>query len=564
MKKLKLKTKVGNIVIFILVLFLAFPIVLYMVGSTLMKTNGELFGKEKKYYGTAIMEIYVNMPKLIPTTGENYFNIGKSYYNVITSKYKYGDGMYTFGTLGNKVMLEKAIVNFEKGINLGEGSKFYYQNLSYLINSYIADGREEEGLKLINEASKSSDKNIRDVGVLNKIVYLVKNGNVEDGIRLCEKNLEEVDYQILYVNLLRRYGKYEDYNNALEKFVEENTDGSYYYYDYYDYYEVSLLKYVDYNVAYNYEKRKDGDKVINGRITKNGEGVPYIEVTLSSEIDSRTVYTDKDGYYKVNYLPENKYSVSLKATAYILDGAYLISANGKPENMYRTAIDIGKGNEGKQDFEIREYLSLGKDKNIVYEEGSNLVFDVPKVKGTKKVIIHTIQGGSGINYERDIKNEGDFKVNMPLVNGAPALNSFTYVWSENGGNEGYLGIYSKEESEWGISFQYLDENGEIIENTVPGELRYKYKRGKLNDGEKLILDGKIDEAIKWNEEQLSIKGDSREFLYPLLKYYGQDRFTDNKKRDIEKFNEYYKRLEALGMESLEENLFKRWANVVED
>ena len=81
-------------------------------------------------------------------------------------------------------------------------------------------------------------------------------------------------------------------------------------------------------------------------------------------------------------------------------------------------------------------------------------------------------------------------------------------------SEYYLGAIDTEKIY--ISVNAYDENGIILsKSTKPIEVKLKKK--KLNEGEKLILDYKIDEGYNWLYEKLKNDPMNKEYIYPLMR-----------------------------------------------
>ena len=60
-----------------------------------------------------------------------------------------------------------------------------------------------------------------NIGKINEIILLVKDGEVDKALELCKRNIEKYDFYVLYLNLLYNYGDVDEYNEAFKKRVIE-------------------------------------------------------------------------------------------------------------------------------------------------------------------------------------------------------------------------------------------------------------------------------------------------------------------------------------------------------
>ncbi|MGL4108820.1 carboxypeptidase-like regulatory domain-containing protein [Clostridium sp. LP20] len=574
MRKNKKSIKLGNLFLFLVTIFLFIPGLLYIVGSTMRKMDGEFLGKSKRYYGTASMELFTKIPKLIPTTGKVYYDIGTGYYNVIEDKGFYSNYGHTSGNLGNVNRVNKSIDNFRNGLLLGEEDKFYGENLSMLINTLVALGNKDEAIKYIEAAKTSKNERIKDVGLINEIIFMAKDGKGKEAIELCKENIDKKDFEILYMNLMYNYGSDEEFNEELvirvEKVKEElskdtlrETNPTPYDrqdHDIFIYKDVDLLKYVDFRCYTNFPEREDWSNVVEGRLTKNGEGVPYQKITIGTANEytynkrgnildtavSRSVYTNGDGYYSYEGVKDGRYSYEVSFDGYLIDRAYVYPKNIAKEDQLE-GIKVDK-NIVKVDFGILDYFEVD-DTNTIEEDKDWITINLPEIARAKSVSICFFEGGSMCSL--DSKIDEKFNVKIPLDNGSFLMRNFSGNEKYNSEGNEYIG--NIEEKELDISMIFYDENNYIIAKTTLDKLKYTTKEKQLNNGDKLMLEGKYDEAVKWYKSKIEEEGVSRKFLYPIIKYYG-----DYTRRNTEEFNKYYDKLNEIELEDIEKNFLEGW------
>lgn len=90
-----------------------------------------------------------------------------------------------------------------------------------LINTYVALGERDEAIKYINIAKSSSSERVSNIGKINEIILLAKDGEADKALELCKRNIEKYDFYVLYLNLLYNYGDVDMYNEAFKKRVIE-------------------------------------------------------------------------------------------------------------------------------------------------------------------------------------------------------------------------------------------------------------------------------------------------------------------------------------------------------
>ena len=114
-------------------------------------------------------------------------------------------------------------------------------------------------------------------------------------------------------------------------------------------------------------------------------------------------------------------------------------------------------------------------------------------------------------------------------------------------SEYYLGAIDNEKIY--IMVNAYDENGLVLsKSTMPIEVKLKKK--KLNKGEKLILDNKIDEGYNWLCEKLKDDPMNKEYIYPVMRIAYE-------RGDIELGNELINRLEEINKTGFDKKM-REW------
>lgn len=579
MRKRKISIKLGHLLIGVAVIFFLFPLVIRGIGYTMIKMNGEFFGKSQRYYGAASLELYTKLPKLIPTTGKDYFDVGKAYYDVVENRFMYSPSGGSSGKVGNEERVYRAIENFKEGLAKGEDEVYYSENLSMIINSYTALGNIEEAKKYIELAKDSSDEKIKNTGLINDIILLAKEGKGKEALEYCRNNIINNEFRLLYINLLYNYGEIDEYNYELGKrlnevkeerrkiaeknnfpYSESKNDN----YELFSEKDVNLLNNIDFRCSTSFKERNNGSNTLEGQIVKDGKPVKYQRVYVG-QFDGaiyymqrnvvygelhRSAYTDENGYYKIENIPNGNYKFEIEFQGYLTDNGFLSLAN-EPNMEYGFNIDLNDKNR-KLDFKINEYMSLKDKENFIEESSEWLTLNIPKVDGASKIGIEL-----GHEYMVDylISNiDGSWKIKIPLDNGSFLMKKFDYNEIYNNYGNEYIGNIPK--SEIYISLKYFDKNGEVIKKTIPFEVKWTCNKKELNEGDKLMLQGEFDEAVKWYDDKIKEDGIKRRYLYPIIKYYG-----DYTWRNVEEYNKYYDMLKTIGLEEIEIEYLDNWGNL---
>lgn len=146
-----------------------------------------------------------------------------------------------------------------------------------------------------------------------------------------------------------------------------------------------------------------------------------------------------------------------------------------------------------------------------------------------------------------IQGEDSDVIKIPLTNGA--LQSFavlSYDEDENGElsivSESLVGLIDKKEI-W-INVIAYDEDEKVLSRSIEA-VKVKLKEKNLNDGERLIKDGKIEEGYKYLLKEHEKDPNNIEYMYPLMRiaYY---------KGDTELGDKLIERLEAINNTGFDE------------
>lgn len=530
-----IRIKVKTIILSIFILFFTIPYIFYFIGVI-----GFEAGSNIKTYTSGFLKLYEHYPTFKFDMGRTYYMIGMSNYDYIREVMYYYSNGTTLTSIKSGNMEQALIAKryFENGVELGEDDNYYVKNLNALINLEMVLGNADKAFDLIMEAKKSKIEVINQVALVNEIIYYAKKGDYEKALNLCNENEEYLPVLKGYKNSIN-YIKgdidkietednlvnsqdIEKYNERLREEAEKNKLIV----------SSDILKDIDFISPIEwYEKGVREENInfaeISGKVTVKGKLIANTAVILheqwggiginpkngrldfngSTNKYNQTVYTDENGEFTFNKVfPNVDYGIILSIPSVYGDKV------SRQENV--TPISLNEG----------EKVNI----NIILNDEVK-VNDIKVDNETDEIVVNYEEYPNAYSYGVDIGidcygitiNEitSDNEIRIPLTKGS--LQSFSImnqIEDEDGdfimSSEYYLGSIDTEKIY--ISVNAYDENGLMLsKSTKPIEVKLKKK--KLNKGEKLILDYKIDEGYNWLYEKLKNDPMNKEYIYPLMR-----------------------------------------------
>lgn len=555
MKK-KIKIKVKHIIFIPIIVFILIPNLLFLIGNTMANSDIYLSSirRDLKDFSYGILKFYTIYPKVLsPYEGE-------AYYNLANLKYDLGDYMATsnyyngirynslkFDTLENlneAIDIEKKALDYKK-------SNSFSKNVINLLKLYVEKGDIKSGEKLVEDFLKEEDFNLKLSGEIGKLYLLHITNNKKEaktfGEGLSKKYNNDVFNEFNY-NVLE--GAAEDYtfynydefgkplldnkNKFITKALNEtkliNKE---------IYFSEDNLKSSAFDVK-SKEEYYNGKNKLKGRVTFNGEPLKYRPVIIGGSNDfvfdtylrdtpiSHTdfiTYTDKDGYYEFNNIPNLKDDLYISCII-----PKFLGAKSNILNLADKKIDLKEGKENIFNIELNKAIQFKEPgvKNLEGDEYTIEFFKVNNAKSYRVSLNYTCDYGNnnksleGVG-NRNIYTVKDNKLKIPLKDGAlisqyyrkPILEDDGYKYLEN------VGLIK--EGEIVVSVEALDKDSNVINsssNFMEGNKDYglilKGKEKELNKGEELFLDKRFEEGVDWFLNRIKDEGFKKEYLYPLI------------------------------------------------
>lgn len=556
-----IKVKVKTILLALFILFFTIPYIFYFIGDwgyrSLDKGNEEI-----GTYTIGFLKLYEHYPTIKTNMGKSYYMLGMGNYNYIKETlYFYPNGI-TANSSNNRNMKQAEIARdyFEKGIKLGEDDRYYVNNLNALINLEMALGNNNKAFELIINAKRGGSETVRQMALINEVVYYGKTGEYDKGIEVCDDNID-------YLPLLESYKdglKYlkgdfdkipiepstiyytDEYNEKLKISAEKNRKIT----------NTNILKDIDFvrnirrydNDEFDKENTEYGE--VSGRVVVGNTPIANAKVFIKLQSlgfsvydngvlnfannnynESLMVYTNENGEFTFEKVyPDKDYEIVVGIPSVFVDGV--------TRRETESVINVGVGENVKVDIVFNEEINIKEIKTDYKEDKVIISYD--KVENAESYGVMISMNGLGLNIG-NLANRNDEEIVIPLTRGSlQAFSGLGYAENENGKlvliPESILGAID-EKDVW-INVIAYDKNGKILSRSInPTKLDLKKK--KLNQGEKFIKDGKIEEGYNWLLEALKKEPNNKEYMYPLMRiaYDRKDtKFGDELVDRLEKIN----------------------------
>lgn len=543
-----IRVKVKTILLSVVMIFITVPYLMYFIGEIGYKSDIYIKGNKLSTYTVGVLKIYDKWPTIK-------FNKGKTNYLIGMSNYNYNEELFTSYTNGyinflehysNKEQSLIAKSYFENGINLGEDSDYYKYNINALINLEMTLGNNERALELIEVAKSSAKDEIWAVGILNEVIYYAKTSEYERALEICNENKEEVSILYRYINTIsymnndfellseNRENLFElnEYGYWQEKNIMENSI-----IDHRIINDISFISNIDiidthgsknefkFDESY-YESLKYGK--ISGTVVSKGEPVPNAKVLLgvgmktssighnilpfeSDELYKEQVtYTNSKGEYEFNkVIVDDEYSVAVFLPS--IYGDKVVAK--RPKDIY--SISVLEGETSNVDVIFNPMVNIiGVEEDKGKDE---ILITYDSVEGAVSYAL-SIGIDGGVSYTGIITSGNEMRV--PLTKGS--MQSFNTYTFGNGGELGIeadakylLGFINGEEISLGVIA--YDKDGNLISESKMWENKIKLKKKNLNEGEKLVLQGKEKEGYNWIYNKLLEEPMNEEYIYPIMR-----------------------------------------------
>lgn len=517
--KLKIKTILLVLLSMILVFTVVAPIVTYGVANIL-----DSKGSEKA-------EIFYKANLSYPIK----FKEDKSLYEIATNLIgefpKFTLFNHMSGTSGDftpedmeesKEALEKILYNFEK-------SEYFLPAYSLIMDLSIANQDVEGLLDWIDWGKNHDREDLIYFSDIYKAYYLFTNRDYDEANNILDKYKgKQVDYRYYFLqgNIYAFQGKEELAQECFAKIMENTERGSVLF--------GSPLAYRRSHWYSDYLSELKGNYKIKGKVSYNGQPMPFVEVYAQREISGMMFYndligiTDINGEFETLGLNSGRYEIGIGLNpATLYDKVYL------KENI--NSLEVNKDTEFNFNFTSPMKIISPESKIIVKDSKFTLSWE--PVEGASYYQIETMSfyekegmsGGIGYTIGADNGNSNIRSTSIEME--IDKLRKLVFATSYDGEGDNLkarpftiLGTFFPG-NDYPIIVNAFDNKGNIVTSSSSlikfyDELPSVRIEGEVSTGENYILKGDYEEAIKHYEEILDRDPNNEEALIYLSKIYG--------------------------------------------
>lgn len=547
--KIKIKNLISLTILTLFIIFIIVPIFTLEIGKYLDRKGSD---KAVKFYESYLSKaIRPSNEEALYRYANNQID-GLSNYKIMFNASGSGSNTTPENMENAKNALEKILKNNSAK---KENNKYFSLAYSKIMDLSISTGEYEELLRWINWGKNSENRDIEYISTLYEAYYLFINKEYD----LANKVLEDYDnseykvdyrYYIVKGDIALFQGDYDlaeksyEYTTSVDWGYDNTLFGSS---------NSTRRKFK----LQEYEDTLKGKYKVRGKVTFDGKPMAFVEIYaqedrggyLSDSMDYVGI-TDINGEYETLGLKPGKYEIGIGANSSLLyDKVYL------KQNI--SFLELDKDMEFNHKFTSPMKILSPKSGSTL--KSDKLTVEWEPVAGADYYNIQTIvffdqaeRMGGSFRYPI-INKSGNYDVNgtkseFDLNTLRNSMGGLSFEGEEMILNPiGVLGSFLPG-FEYPIVVNAYDNNKNLIGSSLPVNSYYDefpsvIIEGSLSYGEKLILDKKYEEAIKYYEDILVKNPDNEEALVYLSKIYMIGWKKDAK--DIYKAIEYANRYKEL-------------------
>ena len=374
-------------------------------------------------------------------------------------------------------------------------------------------------------------------------------GNKEEALSKAEKLYKEnnsIDIETLYLDILLLNGELDEgykitsdrgqvaFNQEVFTFDNKMIK------EYYDELDSINSRELFEDIFYMDNKIMSGKSIIKGRVTAGEKSIPYQKVKLYnfkkesfSYGNYLVTYTDENGNYSFNNLKEDSYVVKVELPDYLRDEWILNYATYDLNNEF---IDINNDESIIKNIELVKKVKLLNEENDIMT-GENYLLKWTPVEGAMSYDVNIYIPSGRLNenegvqcYMATYSDITNTEYKLPLVDGSLMSSIYLYdsyydktlhsfrdepvnILGPIDGRDIYVQIVPKDKLKNAMQGYRC---GRLNINNV---FTLKSTKKSLNNGDELIIEGKVSEGIEWFKERIAEEGYKKEYIYPILKYY---------------------------------------------
>lgn len=546
--RMKVKTLIVLIIVFIIGFgFIAPEIFLYGIEQI-----------EEKEKAASLYKAYLNMPLAI-SRDRALYRLARSLVPHIGTYDLFMFGRGSSGDLISHEDIDKAIECYEEILDKYENSPYYVSSYKNLMDIYIGMADHEKVQELIDWGRHSEDEEIVYTSCLYASFNHMVNREYDKALDLVEKYISEgVEDRRLYALKGHIYYLQEEYEEAARAFEAIGTKA--YLHDDDSNLFGSVREVLNGYWINSFTRRYAGDKRIRGRVTVNGQPLPYAQIYIHSKSQYGTyspdgelyiAITDFNGEFETIGLKDGEYEIGVGVS---IPFAYNLVFKEKNERILNLTGDI------TYNFEFTEPMEIISPRGEFSLKGSIFTLKWERVEGADHYKVYAVAfdrpfdlSSGSITYA--IPNEaGEYEIretetiiDIDTVNYHPTA----AFYSGDSRHEAlispnailgtfYPGVRVP------IIVKAFDKEGNLLNKSLPLISNYedvtvvRVENRELTAGERLILNMEYEEAIEYYEALLEDDSTNIEALTYLSRIYAHGWMLG--KHDLEKAREYAERL----------------------
>jgi tetratricopeptide (TPR) repeat protein len=469
---------------------------------------------------------------------------------VLSRKMFFSKGGWMSGRTLTIEIVDNAAKYYEKIYKYYDDSEYYVKSYKRLLDIYTVTSDYEEAMKLIDEQINSDNEKIKIIAEKYNLLYKIINNKYQEAEKIGKAMINEgkVDKEIYSMlgDMEIFKGNYEKANKYFEKCKDNKLDSFEHDRDT-EIYRVYFNNYSYYRGSVSTERAIElynGSGEIHGKVTINGKPLPNVILylmdsewddyskedfggySINEPLDSIYVKTNSKGEYSIKNLHEGEYALALSVQGLLFSREKTVFANNRNEVIklknnesvefnfpFMPPLNVIEPKGKAKITDGKVHLKWEEVKGVAYYRVGTIIFDDP----------FKLEGSSVSTPISDNIYNTDYDIDIEKLRSEHGLGGFTTFDDGLSNIQVYLGALIPG-TELPITVSAYDEEGDQITTSIPIQAEYDDMilisvEGELTEGDKLLIDGKPEEALKYYEEYLKENPEDIYTLRVLYKMY---------------------------------------------
>lgn len=438
----------------------------------------------------------------------------------LDERYKiYVGGYSSGGKMITEDMIDNAAGYYREVLDKGREDDYYVKSYGNLLKLYIMSGRFNEAQKLVDDGLYSDNHSIRLVAIKYRMLTLMISRDYEKALQAGREYIgagyADSDMYMLMGDIYYYSGDYDDalrlYNQAREI---ENVKNIVYDMKY----DNDASAYDRIRLIERINTKDRGEGKIQGKVIINGRPAPYVYVYLKNEKDENLNslgdegqcikgMTDFNGEYEISSLPEGNFVLGAGVPSAYLENTVFMT----PDEGY---FHLNDGENKEYDFIFNPPMKLVKPIGNVVPRDGNVELQWEKVNGAAYYRIDLVEFTDPLHSEGNymtftvVDKVPDTRYTLELCKINMRLHGLST--DENGeiNPQAFLGVFYPG-ARVPVFIEAFDDRGRRITSSAPIKLNARdmsvitIPEEGTTEGDRLLLEGRVSEAVKYFEDYLA-------------------------------------------------------------